>query len=383
MTEYSAIDTDLYNFTTHQAILHNCPEAEVVSRYKCRNPEAMKKVNIGVFASMVSNEIDKFCETRFTSNDLHYLSSIPFMKPDYIAFLEDFTFKRRYINFKQTADGIDIELKGPWVQTRLLDVPLMYIISEAYSNMVGMSLDMKLEGLKKLKKECENVDFLFAEFGTRRRASYDYHYIVLETLKRLVPDNLVGTSNVLMSKLFNLKPIGTMDHSWLQAFQALVRVSDSQKEALQTWANEYRGNLGIALSDVVGFDAFLRDFDAYFAKLFDGCRHDSGNPVIWVEKLIKHYKSLGIDPTTKAAVFSDGLDFVTANAIEEHVDGRIKSSYGIGTWLTNNLGFKPLQIVIKMVLCNGRPVAKISDSPGKGMCEDDSYLTYLKETFQI
>lgn len=383
MSNYSALDNDLYNFTTHQAIHHNYPDVDVLYRYKCRNPEALKNVDTGVFANKVMYEIDRFCNTRFNTSDLHYLSNISFLKPDYIAFLEDFTFKRRYIDFKTKSDGFDISIKGPWVQTRLMDVPLMYIISETYSNMMGLSFNMKLEGLKKLEENLKDVNFYFAEFGTRRRASYDYQYNVMEKLVRLVPKWLVGTSNVLLSKLFNIKPIGTMDHSWLQAHQALFRVSDSQKAALQTWADEYRGDLGIALSDVVGFDAFLRDFDKYFAKLFDGCRHDSGDPVKWAFKLINHYKKLGIDPKTKSAVFSDGLDFETANEIESYLDGEIKTSYGIGTWLTNNLDFTPLQIVIKMVECNGKPVAKISDSPGKGMCEDDSYLEYLKSTFEI
>jgi nicotinate phosphoribosyltransferase len=305
------------------------------------------------------------------------------MKPDYVDFLEDFTFKRRYINIKNNAQGLSIDIEGPWVQTILFEVPILAIISETFAEMRTESFRGMMYGLNKIDEQLPFINYLFADFGTRRRFSKSYHYLVLEKLLKLVPKNLVGTSNVELAKKFGIKPIGTMAHEWLQAHQALARVVDSQKAALDVWAHEYRGDLGIALSDVVGFDAFLNDFDKYFAKLFDGCRHDSGDPYIWGEKLIKHYESLGIDPLTKSAVFSDGLNFDKAADIQNHFENRIKTSFGIGTFLTNNCGFKPLQIVLKMIECNKKPVAKISDSPGKGMCNDSSYLTYLKQTFNI
>jgi len=240
-----------------------------------------------------------------------------------------------------------------------------------------------IEGIRGLEKEIPFINYKYADFGTRRRHSRAYQELVLERLLRLTPNYFVGTSNVHFAKQFNVKPIGTMAHEWLQAFQALTRVADSQKLALETWANEYRGDLGIALSDVVGFDAFLRDFDKYFSKLFDGCRHDSGDPFEWGDKLIEHYELMGINPHTKTAVFSDGLNFKEANKIYDYFHKRINTSFGIGTYLINNCGFIPLQIVIKMIECNGSPVAKISDSPGKGMCTDGSYLEYLNKTFKI
>ena len=175
-----------------------------------------------------------------------------------------------------------------------------------------------------------------------------------------------------------------MAHEFLQAAQALgPRLIDSQKFALQSWAEEYRGQLGIALSDVVGMDAFFRDFDGYFSKLYDGCRHDSGDPYEWCDKLLKHYESLGIDPMTKLAVFSDGLNVPKAMEIAKKFYKKIKISFGIGTNITNDLGPKALQIVIKMTKCRGLPVAKISDSTGKQMCKDQQYLDYLKKIFQI
>jgi nicotinate phosphoribosyltransferase len=384
MKSYSAIDNDLYKFTMQQAVLHNYPDAWVKFKYQCRNPKELSNVDIGAMNAKVIDKIGNFCKTRFQSSELHYLYNIPFLTPDYIDFLEDFTFKRRYISIKNTKHGLELEIEGPWVQTILFEVPLLSIISETFAEMRvgGMGMAM-VNGLKSLEAETAFINYKFADFGTRRRFSKDYQELVIQRLLKLAPDNLIGTSNVEMAKKFNMKYIGTMAHEWLQAHQALTRVVDSQKVALEVWAKEYRGDLGIALSDVVGFDAFLNDFDKYFAKLFDGCRHDSGDPLVWGDKLISHYESLEIDPTSRTAVFSDGLTFEKANEIQNYFEGRIRTSFGIGTFLTNNCGFTPLQIVIKMIECNKKPVAKISDSPGKGMCEDPSYLKYLMGTFNL
>ena len=207
---------------------------------------------------------------------------------------------------------------------------------------------------------------------------------MITSLAKELKDNLIGTSNVYFAKMLNLKPIGTMAHEYLQACQSLgPRLIYSEQFALERWAREYRGELGIALSDVYGIDAFLRDFDLYFCKLFDGVRHDSGDPFEWGEKVIRHYQKLGIDPKTKAFVFSDALDFKLALDLFHRFKDRVNVRFGIGTFLTNDLGHAPIQIVIKMIECNGHPVAKVSDSPGKTMCRDDSYLAYLKEVFQI
>jgi nicotinate phosphoribosyltransferase len=175
-----------------------------------------------------------------------------------------------------------------------------------------------------------------------------------------------------------------MGHEYLQACQALgPRLRDSQVFALETWAKEYRGDLGIALSDVYGLDAFLRDFDMYFCKLFDGARHDSGDPFVWGERIIEHYLANRVDPRTKALVFSDALTFPLAIQIARRFQGRVRVSFGIGTNLTNDLGLQPLQIVIKMVRCNGQPVAKVSDAPEKTMCDDPAYLGYLRHVFDL
>jgi len=181
-----------------------------------------------------------------------------------------------------------------------------------------------------------------------------------------------------------LGPQGTMAHEWLQAFQALgPRLRDSQVAAFDSWAREYRGDLGIALTDVIGLDAFLRDFDLYFCKLFDGMRHDSGDPFEWGERMVAHLESQRIDSLTKVLVFSDSLDIDLVMRLYERFRGRARLSFGIGTNLTNDVGVPPLSVVMKMVRCNGQPVAKLSDSPGKTMCDDPGYLAYLRQVFQV
>jgi nicotinate phosphoribosyltransferase len=189
----------------------------------------------------------------------------------------------------------------------------------------------------------------------------------------------VGTSNAYFAMKHNFKPIGTMAHKAICAYQQLegCRTIDSQKAMFQDWAQEYRGDLGIALSDTLGFSKFLYDFDKYFAKLFDGARHDSGDPYVWGHMLIDMYESMNINPLTKTGVWSDGLTFSSAIDIHNHFEGMIQRSFGPGTKFTNDVGYVAPQIVIKLVECNGKPVAKVSDDPGKSMCEDKDYIKYL------
>jgi nicotinate phosphoribosyltransferase len=208
---------------------------------------------------------------------------------------------------------------------------------------------------------------------------------MLATLKAELGPQLAGTSNVWLAKRLGLVPIGSMAHEYLQAFQSLgPRLRDSQTAALEAWAREYRGDLGIALSDVYGLDAFLRDFDMYFCKLFDGARHDSGDPFTWGDRVLAHYEKNRVDPRTKTLVFSDSLDIPRVMELYRHFAGRCALSFGVGTNLTNDVGPSPLNIVIKMTRCNGQPVAKLSDSPGKAMgFEDPDYVAYLRKVFDL
>ncbi len=331
---------------------------------------------------------DNLCSLGFQKDELEYLSGIRFFKRDFIEYLRNFRFNEEYIAVtKGISDELNITIEGPWVSTILFEVPVLAAVSEIYHRPI--TFETLEEGRKRFEAKIKlvfNLDqrsFKFADFGTRRRFSYGWQNELLSKVK--VSRSFIGTSNVFFAMKYGLQPIGTMAHEWVCAHQQLgcCRIVDSQKAALEVWAREYRGELGIALSDTVGFKAFLNDFDLYFAKLFDGCRHDSGEPVFWCSGLIEHYRKHNIDPRTKNAVFSDGLDMESAIYLYKRFNKDINTSFGIGTNLTNDLGVEPLQIVIKMVECNGQPVVKISDSPGKGMCESPEFESYIRSVFEI
>lgn len=382
----SLLDTDLYKLTMMQGVLHQFPWAEVEYEFKCRDDRS----DLRPIAETVREEIDRLCTLRFTKRDLEYLRGLRFMKTDFIEFLRLFQLNREFVHVSNENGRFELTIRGPWLHTILFEVPVLAIVNEAYFREIQPAPDFET-GLEKLTQKItcvkrsneEGLGFYFSDFGTRRRFSRAWQERIIEMLKQELPENLMGTSNVLFAQKYGIRPIGTMAHEWIMAAQALgPRLADSQRFALEHWAQEYRGDLGIALSDTMGFEAFLADFDMYFAKLFDGCRHDSGDPIEWGERLIAHYNRLKVDARGKLAVFSDGLSFQKAIDIARHFKDRIRTSFGIGTNLTNDITEKPIQIVIKMTRCQGAPVAKISDSPGKQMCQDESYLDYLKSVFE-
>lgn len=382
----SLLDSDLYKYSMAQVVWKNFPNAQVEYAYKCRN----NSVDLQAFIPQIKEQIKHLCSLKFTTEELQYLGKLRFMDPSFIWFLKYIQLDENCVEIFEAPFGLKI--KGPWLYVILFEVFLLAIISEAAyrATMTGSEIEVAYEkGRKlladkiKLIQELDEDDFRLTEFGTRRRFSKEWQEEVLGTLLEKIPGNMFGTSNVKLAMDHGIKPIGTMAHEYLQAFQALgPRLVDSQKAALETWAQFYRGDLGIALTDVISMDAFLKDFDLFYSKLFDGMRHDSGCPFVWGEKAIAHYQSMQIDPRTKALIFSDSLDIPKAIALYKHFEPRIKTSYGIGTNLTNDLpGVTPINHVIKMVTCDGHPVAKLSDSPGKSMCEDEAYLTYLKRVF--
>ena len=382
----SLLDTDLYKITMQQAVFHQFSRADVEYAFKCRS----EGVDLGPFASEIRAEVDALGDLRVTPEELDYLHGIRYLHPSYVDSLKHFRLDPSRVEIR--ADGeFSLRVRGNWYQTILFEVPVLAIINEVYFRHAHpLTEGMETEGMRRLEEKCRLVkdaadvpQFNLVEFGTRRRYSRDWQARVLETLQRELPDTLIGTSNVFHARRLNLPPFGTMAHEFLQACQAFAALPDFQKYALEAWMREYRGDLGIALSDVVGMDAFLRDFDKLFSKAYDGARHDSGDPYQWGEKLIAHYECLGIDPRTKFAVWSDSLTIPKALDLARRFQGRINTSFGVGTNLTNDLGFEALAIVIKMTQCNGRPVAKLSDSAGKAMSGDAVFLDYLRETFQI
>ena len=383
----SLLDTDLYKFTMMQVVLHHFPGAEVEYRFKCRNAD----VSLAPYIGEIQDEIRQLCSLRFRPRELDYLRRWRFFKSDFIDLLGLFQLDERFINVTRIADTeeIDITIKGPWLHTIMFEVPILAIVSEIYFRNTVPTPNFD-EGRRRLAGKIEQINgvtdpaFRIADYGTRRRFSRAWQDEIVATLKAKSGEKFVGTSNVMLALERGLTPLGTMAHEYLQACQAVgPRLRDSQVFAFNTWAREYRGDLGIALSDVCGMEAFLRDFDLFFCKLFDGVRHDSGDPFEWGEKLIAHYQKMRIDPRGKAMVFSDSLTVPLAIRLFDYFRGRSQTAFGIGTNLTNDLGYEALQIVIKMTRCNGQPVAKISDEPSKAMDYDPSYVAYLREVFEV
>lgn len=380
----SLLDTDLYKFTMMQCVLHQFPGASVEYRFRCRN----EGIDLRPYMDEVKAEVDHLCSLRFKEDELEYLRSLRFIKDDFVEFLSLFQLKRKYIDISEKDGQMAITIKGPWLHTILFEIPVLAIVNETYFRHVAPNID-KAEGrrrldakIKMIEAEPDREKISISDFGTRRRFSREWQKEVIETLKARLPREFAGTSNVLYAKELDLIPMGTMAHEYLQACQALgPRLRDSQTYAFEMWAKEYRGDLGIALTDVYGIEPFLKDFDMYFCKLFDGVRQDSGDPEKWGERMIEHYKANRCDPRTKTFIFSDSLTFERLIRLFRRFKGRVKLGFGVGTNLTNDLGPEPLNIVIKMVRANGQPVAKISDTPGKSLCDDPSYLAYLKQVF--
>ena len=390
----SLLDTDLYKFTMLQAFLHQFPGATGEYRFKCRNKPSLA---LSSFAGEIEAQLDHLCTLRFQAEELDYLAGLRFIKSDLVDYLDLFQFRNRFITVaasKNDPDEIEITARGPLMHVMLFEIFVLAIVSEVYSRGIGTAecfeegrrrLRDKIRLLKEFSKgPAFRHPFVFFDFGTRRRACRMWQEEVVVTLAREVPEYFKGTSNVDLARRYDLVPIGTMAHEYLQAHQAFgYRLRDFQKMALENWVKEYRGDLGIALTDTVGMDAFLADFDLYFTKLFDGLRHDSGDPMEWGEKALAHYARLHIDPGTKMLTFSDGLDIPKTFDIYRAFAGRARVGFGIGTNLTNDLGVEPLNIVMKLVECNGNPVAKISDAPGKTLCDDGTFMAYLKQVFEV
>ncbi len=383
----SLLDTDLYKFTMMQVVLHHFPGAQVAYTFKCRTPD----INLAQFVTQIQDEIDHLCTVRLKVDELDYLRSLRFIKSDFVDFLDLFHLQSHYITLTANPDGtLDITVKGPWLHTILFEIPVLAIVNEVYFRHTAGAVNMALAQTKaQAKIELITQDptlsgLVIADYGTRRRYSKTWHAVALQQLKTQLGAQFAGTSNVMFAMQLGLTPLGTMAHEYLQACQALgPRLRDSQVFGFEVWAKEYRGDLGIALSDVYGMSAFLRDFDLYFCKLFDGARHDSGDPFEWGERLIAHYEAMRVDPKTKTLVFSDGLTIPKVIELFQRFAGRARLAFGVGTNLTNDVGVEPIQIVMKMTRCNGQPVAKLSDTPGKTMCDDTAYLAYLRQVFDI
>ena len=385
----SLMDTDFYKITMLQAYYHSAEfrTVDVEWKFTCRN---RNELDLTPLIPEIQRQLKHICTLHFSDKELEYLGELPYITPDFIEFLRIFRLNMRYVKLEPKGDDLNLRFHGPLVHVTLFEIYTLAIISELHTELNCDGFDIKLArekltskiALIKDDKELSNLHF--ADFGTRRRATKAWQKEVLETLHEQLAHCFSGTSNLHFAHTLRLAPIGTMAHEWFQSWQAVTRLVDAQKAALEGWVQEYRGRLGITVTDCYSMDSFIRDFsDPYFGKLYDGLRHDSGCPFEWGEKAIKMYQDMNIDPLSKTLIFSDSLNFPRMLEIWKRFNKRIKISFGIGTNLMNDVGNIPLNIVIKMVSANGRPVAKISDEPGKSMCEDLSYLQYLATLYGI
>lgn len=357
-------DTDVYKISMTQCLLHKRPNEHSKQKWKLRS----KNIHLGYLVDAVNREVDHLCTLRWQPFELEALSKIYYIKSDYIDWLEVFRLKRKYIKITRNGDDLEIEAEGPQIKVTWFEIYIMEIIQELYLRQFKFDIEKAKENLKiavnKFNTAIDNgLKFTFADFGARRRYSFDWQDYAVGYMSEHCKC-FVGTSNLYFAIKYGVKAIGTFAHEMYAIFQGLddVPIRQSQKAVFDTWTQEYRGDLGIALSDNFGFIPFLRDFDKFYAKLFDGCRHDSGDPFKWGEMLIAHYKALGIDPTTKTCCWSDSLDVDQAVKIAQYFNGQIKISFGIGTYFMANLvtdtaNVKPLSMVMKVV--------KLSDCPEK------------------
>lgn len=384
---HTLLDTDAYKLHMQQAVFHHYHDVHVAAEFRCRGDDLL-----GIYADSIREQVDAMQHLALTDDEYQWLSGLPFFKADYLNWLRDFRYKPEQVTVTNDNGKLDIRLTGPWREVIMWEVPLLAVISELAhryrSPETGVTqavaaLENKLVEFNQLTEGMDMSRFRLMDFGTRRRFSREVQEAIVRRLQQ--EPWFVGTSNYDLARRLDLTPMGTQAHEWFQAHQQISPdLANSQRAALAAWLDEYPDRLGIALTDCITMDAFLRDFGPEFAERYQGLRHDSGDPVEWGEKAIAHYEKLGIDPMSKVLVFSDNLDLAKAIDLYRHFSSRVNLSFGIGTRLTCDIPqVKPLNIVIKLVECNGKPVAKLSDSPGKTICHDKAFVRALRKAFDL
>lgn len=383
----SLLETDMYKFSMGQTIFHQFTSYKTTWTFKCRNKDVHFTDEM---VEEIKEQVQAFCQLRFTEEELEYLDNITWIKGTYVDFLR--LWQPRYEEFTITTDapcGLAIDAAGTWLNTSMYEIPVLAIVNEVYFRM-AYDYDVLLKQFK--RRLDEKVRLLeedtyrlsdFSEFGLRRRLSAEAQEMAVKAIAEVelpADSHFIGTSNVYLAKKFNLKPVGTMAHEWIMCTgqgNHKHNPAYSNWYALDAWVKEYGILNGIALTDTITTDCFLRDFQLTYATLFSGVRHDSGDPYEWGDKMIAHYNSLGINPRTKTLLFSDSLDFESATALYDYFKDKAKVAFGIGTFISNDTDEEALNIVMKTTKCNGMDVAKISDVAGKGMCKNPDYVDYL------
>lgn len=378
----SLLDTDFYKISMGQVFFNKFRNLPSEYKFVCRN----KDVDLSHLKEMVEAEVLRISELRYTLEEIIYLRSLDLFEEDYIDFLCHFKLNPDHVKVSIADGQLAIRISGPLPEVSPWEIYLLATINELYFKTKYPDLDFT-EGRNRLRDKIKLVtdpELKIMEFGTRRRFSQEWQEYVTKTLSETLSKNLIGTSNIYLAMKLGLKAVGTQAHEYLQTFEQMAPdLAHFQKTALQVWKEAYGAKLQTALTDVISTDSFLRDLDEDLTKHYTGLRHDSGDPLQWGEKILNHYEKYSVDPSSKTLVFSDGLTIESATKIFAHFKDRTNMIFGIGTSLTNDVGVKPLNIVIKMVSCDGKPVAKISDEPSKAICEDPAFLEKLKTLFKV
>lgn len=387
----SLLTQDAYKFSMGQAIYHQFSDYKTTWTFKCRNKDVKFTKEM---VEEIKEQIKAYCQLRFTEDELAYLDNIKWIKGSYVDFLR--LWQPRFEDFSITDDGdcgLSIETTGTWLNTSMYEIPTLAIVNEVYFRM-NYDYDELIQSFqRRLDEKYDNLHRghwyagTFSEFGLRRRLSSEAQEMVVEKFSHLndtcgCASEFVGTSNVYLAKKYGVKPVGTMAHEWIMCVgqgNHKHNPAYSNWYALDAWIKEYGVLNGIALTDTITTDCFLKDFQLTYATLFSGVRHDSGDPYEWGEKMIAQYKALGINPKTKTLLFSDSLDFERADKLFRRFNNDVNVAFGIGTYLSNDTDVPPLNIVMKTTKCNGMDVAKISDTAGKGMCKNEAYVEYLNK----
>ena len=369
----SILDTDLYKFTTSYAYSKLYPRAygqfRFIDRAKTRYPEG--------FAELLHGELQQMAQLQLTRDEAQFLTrELPYLPPTYIDFVRGFRFDPDEVHISQDEEGqLSIVAEGLLYRVTLWETPILALVSELYYKVLGVEPDLAyaeqsiIAKAQRLKEE----GITFSMFGMRRRFSSDIEDRVTRLLKEYSGTNFYGTSNVYFAYKHGLRVSGTHPHEWVQFHGAMFGYKMANYMAMEDWINVYDGDLGTVLTDTYTTDVFMQNFSKKHAMLFTSLRHDSGDPLLFADKVIARYRELRVDPQIKYIIFSDSLDAERAIEIAKHCKGRIGTSFGIGTNFSNDVGagIQPMNIVMKLWKCKmtekdkWHPCVKLSDVDGK------------------
>ncbi len=366
------LDTDLYKFTTSYAYIKLFPYAIGTFTFTDRDETEYTEG----FLAALKSEIDNLNMVALTPGELTYMAThCRFVPRVYWEWLSSFRFDPDKIKVNlDEQKHLHIEVTDFLYKATLYEVPLLAIVSEIKNQFLNRIPDEQqlLDRLSEKVNLSNMHHFPFSEFGTRRRFSFDVQETVVSYLRKHAA-YCTGTSNCHLAMKYAMRPMGTHPHEWFMFHGAQYGYKSANYMALENWVNVYDGDLGTALADTYTSDSFLNNFSRKQAKLFDGVRCDSGDEYNFVDRLIARYQELGVDPSTKTIIFSNALDFKKALSIYTYCQGKIRCSFGIGTNLTNDTGYSPSNIVMKLSRCKmnnhqeWRECVKLSDDLGKHM----------------